>query len=123
MIKNTEIGQISVDTTSIVFFSMDSINEIAVKLGIDSSTLIEFYDGVKCDFNSDGEYGIDRVTAVNDDGTTNSIIIIGNNCETFKRLLNDDEPTFEEFYKTHEGNKDDPEWWNTVVNDYKKLIM
>jgi hypothetical protein len=122
MIKNTEIGTIPVDTTDIVFFSMDSIVEIANKLGIDADTLIDFYDGLSCGFNSDGEYGVDRLTAVNDDGTTCSVIIIGNNSEQFVRFLNKEEPTFEEFYSSQPTKSDDPEWFDAVVDDYKKLI-
>jgi len=99
--RNQELGKLSVDAGDVVCFSMDSVMRLAEKLGVSEDTLIQRYDGVECGFAADGNYGVDSLTAVDVDGRTYSVVLIGGAPEKFKRFLSEGDSTFHEFYTGH----------------------
>jgi len=100
-IKKQELGVISVDAGDVVCFSMDSCLRVAERLGMDVDAFIERYKGVECDFRADGGYGVDQVTAVQDDGKTYDMILIGGDAEHLRRFLKEGELSFHEFMESH----------------------
>jgi len=100
-IKKRELGVISVDAGDVVCFSMDSCLRVAERLGLDVDAFIERYNGVECDFRADGGYGVDQVTAVQDDGKTYDMILIGGDAEHLRRFLKEGESSFHEFMENH----------------------
>lgn len=99
--KHRELGKIAVDAGDIVCFSMDSVMRLAEKLGVSEDTLIKRYDGVECGFRADGNYGVDSLTAVDVEGKTYSVVMIGGDPEKFLRFLGNEDQTFHEFYTNH----------------------
>lgn len=100
-IKRKELGVISVDAGDVVCFSMDRCLDIAERLNMDVDTFIRRYGGVECDFRADGGYGVDKVTAVQDDGKTYDMVLIGADTARLRRFLTEDELNFHEFMEGH----------------------
>lgn len=105
-IKRRELGVISVDAGDVVCFSMDRCLDIAERLKLDVDTFIKRYDGVECDFRADGGYGVDQVTAVQDDGKTYDMVLIGGDVNHLRRFLTEDEKSFHEFMESHPRAKE-----------------
>jgi hypothetical protein len=105
-IKRRELGVISVDAGDVVCFSMDRCLDIAERLKLDVDDFIKLYDGVECDFRADGGYGVDQVTAVQDDGETFDMVMIGGDVTRLRRFLNEDEGNFHEFIEAHPRSKE-----------------
>jgi len=105
-IKRRELGVISVDAGDVVCFSMDRCLDIAERLKMDVDTFIQRYNGVECDFRADGGYGVDQVTAVQDDGKTYDMVMIGGDVTHLRRFLTEDEKSFHEFMESHPRAKE-----------------
>ena len=130
MIKNRELGRLLVDTGDVVCFSMDSVIRLAERLDISEDALIARYDGVECNFSSDGNYGVDTLTAINQDGSTHSVVMIGGKPDEFLRFLNEDEPTFSDFYTSHprypevgKGENFNRQVFDEIIADYRKKLL
>jgi len=100
-IKRRELGVISVDAGDVVCFSMDRCLEMAERLDMDVDTFIRRFEGVECDFRADGGYGVDQVIAVQDDGKTYDMVMIGGDVRHLRRFLNEGEQDFHEFMESH----------------------
>lgn len=100
-IKNRELGRVLVDAGDVVVFSMDAIMRLAERLKVSEDTLISRYEGVSCEFGADGTYGVDRLFAVNDEGKTYPVVMIGGEPDKFLRFLGTDEQSFHDFYENH----------------------
>lgn len=99
-IKARELGIISVDAGDVVCFSMDEV----IRMAGDPDRVDNFikrHRGVECEFRADGGYGVDQVTAVQQDGTTFDMILIGGDSKNLRRFLLQDEPSFHEFMESH----------------------
>lgn len=129
--RTNELGTLPIDE-DIVCFSLGNIQRLAERLGIDEDTLISRYNGVKCELGSDneGNYGIDAVTAIDDDGRTYPAVVIGVDVDKFKRFLQKDELTFKEFYNQHpryqdvkSGENFNFDVFNEIVQEYKNKII
>ncbi len=105
-IKSEELGVIAVDAGDVVCFSMDSCLDIAERLNVDVDTFIRNYRGVECNFRAEGGYGVDQVIAVQKDGSTCDMVLIGGDIKNLRRFLTDDEPTFREFMDSHPRNQE-----------------
>lgn len=130
MLKSREMGRLLVDAGDVVCFSMESIIRLAERLGVSEEALIARYEGVQCGIANDGNYGVDRLTAVNQNGVTHSVVMIGGNPDEFLRFLNDNEQTFHEFYESHArhsevgtGENFNREVFNEISADYRKKIL
>jgi hypothetical protein len=130
MIRSRELGKIIVDAGDIVCFSIDDLMRLAEKLGVSEETLIQRYNGVKCGFGADGNYGVDSLTAVNVDGGTYSVVMLGGDPEKFLRFLGKDDPTFTEFYKAHErylevgtGDQFNQDVFDLIAAEYKAKLV
>lgn len=99
-IKARELGVISVDAGDVVCFSMDEVIRMAGDVD-DVDRFIKRHKGVECDFRADGGYGVDQVTAVQQDGKTFDMILIGGDSKNLRRFLREDEPNFHEFFEAH----------------------
>lgn len=100
-IKNRELGRVLVDAGDVVVFSMDAIMRLAERLKVSEDTLIQRYDGVSCEFGADGTYGVDRLFAVNKEGKTYPVVMIGGEPDKFLRFMDADEQSFHDFYENH----------------------
>jgi len=101
-IKHRNLGVIPVVREGdVVCFSMEMCIELANRIRIDVDWLIHQYQGVKCEFQSDGGYSVTQVVAVQDDGSTFDVVLIGADIEHLERFLNEGEPTFHEFVNNH----------------------
>jgi hypothetical protein len=103
-IKSKELGVISVDAGDVVCLSMDCCLDIAKRLNMSVDNFIRNFRGVKCEFHSDGGYGVDKVTAVQQDGSTCDMVLIGGDTKNLRRFLNEDEQGFNEFMDSHPRN-------------------
>ena len=105
-IKKEKLGFLSVDAGDVVCFSVDSVMRIIKKMNnnydpvSDFDQFVDDFDGVSCRFNSDGGYQVDKVTGIDLDGNTFNMVIIGLP-DNFQRLLDENEPTYNEFYESH----------------------
>jgi hypothetical protein len=103
-IRRQCLGSLSVDTGDVVCFSSDAVLRIIEALGgtpEDLSAFVERFGGVGCGFHADGRYAVDRLVAVDDDGETRDVVVIGGEWKGFERFLREDEPTFDEFLDGH----------------------
>lgn len=128
--RSNELGKIAVDAGDIVCFSMDSVMRLAEKLGVSEDTLIKRYDGVECGFGADGNYGVDSMTAVDVDGKTYSVVMIGGEPDKFLRFLGETDPTFNDFYKGHpryaevgKGEQFNRELFDSIAAEYRKKLL
>ena len=103
MIKSHELGVISVDAGDVICFSMDEVLRMAERQHMDVDDFISQHKGVECDFRSDGGYGVDKVIAVQQDGTTFDMVLIGGDVKNLRRFLLEEEPNFEEFVEALVG--------------------
>ena len=130
VIKNKELGRLLVDAGDVVCFSMDSVIRLAERLNISEDDLIARYEGVECDFRSDGNYGVDTLTAINQDGSTHSVVMIGGKPDEFLRFLNENEPTFHASSTSHprypevdKGENFNRQVFNEISADYRKQLL
>ena len=104
-IKSKELGVISVDAGDVVCFSMDRCLDIADRLNMSVDNFIGNFSGVKCEFRSDGGYGVNKVTAVDLVGSTCDMVLIGGAVpKNLRRFLNEGEQDFNEFMDSHPRN-------------------
>lgn len=103
-IKARELGVISVDAGDVICFSMDEVLNMAERQNMDVDDFIRRYRGVECDFRADGGYGVDKVTAVQQDGKTYDMILMGGDTKNLRRFLLEGEPNFHEFMENHPRN-------------------
>jgi hypothetical protein len=106
IIRSKELGVISVDAGDVVCFSMDRCLDIAERLNMGVDSFIRNFSGVECNFGADGGYGVDKVIAVQKDGTTYDVVLIGGDIRNFRRFLTVFEPTFNEFMDSHPRSKE-----------------
>ena len=109
---------------------MEMCIALANRLRIDLDWLIEQYQGVKCEFQSDGGYSVTQVVAVQDDGSTFDVVLVGADIEHFNRFLDDDEPTFHEFMnnhpRAHEIGKDENfngSLFHSIASEHRRLMQ
>jgi hypothetical protein len=128
--RSHELGKITVDAGDIVCFSMDSVMRLAEKLGVSEDALIKRYNGVECGFGADGNYGVDSMTAVDVDGETYSVVMMGCEPGKFLRFLGETDPTFNEFYKGHsryaevgKGEKFNGELFESIALEYRAKLI
>lgn len=128
--RSSELGKITVDAGDIICFSIDDLMRLAEKLGVSEETLIQRYNGVKCNFGADGNYGVDSLTAVDVDGGTYPVVLIGGDPEKFLRFLGKNDPTFGEFYKNHpryaeigKGDNFNRELFDLIAAEYKAKLL
>lgn len=126
--KSREVGRIPVDAGDVVCFSMDMVSRLAEEIGEDVDELIENYGGVPCGFAADGNYGVDQVTAVDSQGRTYPVVMVGAP-QDLVRLLDEDEPTFTEFYRNHPRHKEighgggfNKELFAEIAEEYRKKV-
>lgn len=102
--KTRQLGTIPVDAGDVVCFSMDRVLAMAEAAGYgeDVQEFIEDNRGVACALPGDGVYGVDQATAVDDKGKTYSVAVIGLP-DNARRLLDDGEQTFREWYDARKG--------------------
>lgn len=100
-IQSRELGVISVDAGDVVCFSMDEVLKMAERRNMDVDDFIKRHRGVECDFRADGGYGVDKVTAVQQDGKTYDMILMGGDTKNLRRFLLEGEPSFHEFMESH----------------------
>lgn len=124
-----ELGRLKTDTGDLVAFSTDAIEDIARRLDDTPDNLIDSHNGVRLEFHADGVYGIDQAIAVNDDGKTTSVVIVGADPERFTRLLRVGEPNFREFYESHpaaslvgRGERFDRDAFAQIASEYRTLL-
>lgn len=98
MIRSRELGTSSAD---VVCFSANNLQRLADRLGVTFDALVHHYDGVSCGLGDEGYFGIDLMTAIDVDGNTNSVVMIGGRPNTFKRFLEETDQSFDEFYHAH----------------------
>jgi hypothetical protein len=130
MIRFQRLGDIGVDTGDVVCFSSEQCLKIAERLGIDFNTLIKGYGGLECNFNSDGCYDVCKVFAVQKDGETYDMVLIGGDIQNFHRFLNHDEPTIDEFVDSHPKSEEigcgkdfKIEIFNEVFAEYRQQLL
>jgi hypothetical protein len=100
-IKYKELGRVLVDAGDVVVFSMNDIIRLAEHLKVNEDVLIALYEGVVCQFDADGTYGVDRLVAVTEEGKTYPVVMIGGEPDKFLRFLGEREQTFHDFYENH----------------------
>lgn len=129
-VKSRELGRVVVDAGDVVVFSMDQIIRLAEKLKISEETLIQRYEGVACDFHADGTYGVDRLFAVNDEGKTYPVVMIGGEPDKFLRFLGADEQSFHDFYESHprkaevgEGETFNRALFEEIAAEYRRKLL
>jgi len=132
-VKFLKLGKLVVDCGDVVCFSMDSVIGLAEECGYDITKLQEFikrWKGVECDLRSDGIYTVDRVTAVDQEGSTYSAIIIGADVPEIKRFLLTNEEEFSDFYKRHpkavevrKGKSFNRDLFSEINDEYVGAIM
>lgn len=128
-IKVHELGVISVDAGDVVCFSMDEVIRMAGDVdGVDN--FIAKHRGIECNFRADGGYGVDQVTAVQQDGITFDMILIGGDTKNLRRFLTEDEQGFHEFYESHPrhaevgyGDKFSHDVFAEISKDYRQKLM
>jgi hypothetical protein len=129
--RTHELGTLPIDE-DIVCFSAGNVQRLADRLGISQDTLISRYNGVQCELGSDseGNYGIDAVTAIDEDGRTYPAVVIGVDVDKFKRFLRQDELTFKEFYEKHPRHQDvgsgenfNLQVFEEIVQEYKVSVI
>jgi hypothetical protein len=119
MYRKKDLGSLVVDE-DLVVFSLDKIREIAELLNISDADLIEKYQGVRGDVESDGKYTVAHMLSVLVTGKViDTIVITGShNLDDFVRFLQNSDPSFNDFLNSHESY--DPE--NPMVN-YKEIVQ
>lgn len=129
-IKSKELGVISVDAGDVVCFSMDSCLDIAERLNMGVDSFIRQFSGVQCDFRSDGGYGVDKVTAVQQDGSTCDMVLIGGDIKHLRRFLHEGEQGFSEFMDSHPrsgeigfGSEFNKELFAEIVNEHRQKML
>lgn len=127
---NEELGNLITDTGGIVCFSLENVIRLSKKLGISEDALIQRYEGVKCEFEDGGIYGVDILKAVNNDGSTHPVVMIGADPEKFIRFLGGDEQTFDDFYKSHHrygevgiGDQFNSELFEIIADEYRFQLL
>jgi len=130
MLRNKELGRVLVDAGDVVVFSMDQVMRLAEKLKIDESTLIARYEGVSCDFGADGTYGVDRLFAIDLQGKTYPVVMIGGEPDQFLRFLGHGEQTFHDFYEAHprkaevgQGETYNRAVFDEIAAEYRKKLL
>jgi hypothetical protein len=129
-LKSKELGRIPVDAGDVVVFSRDMVDSLAEEIGEDGNDLIERCGGVLCNFQADGNYGVDQLTAVDNEGRTYPVVLIGANPDTFLRFLEATEPGFGEYYRQHpkfrevgQGNGFNKEVFAEIADEYRKKLL
>lgn len=129
-VKNRELGRVLVDAGDVVVFSMDQILRLAEKLKISEDDLIRRYEGVSCDFNADGNYGVDRLFAVTNEGKTYPVVMIGSEPDKFLRFLGADEQSFHAFYENHprkaevgQGDEFKRDVFESIAAEYRAKLL
>lgn len=127
--KTQELGKLLVDSGDVVCFSLDNVDRLAERLGLSTDEVLRRYEGVACQLNEDGVYGVDTATAVRTDGGTHSVVVIGAD-ENFLRLLGADEPTLREFLQAHprygelgKGDSFNEQVFKELVAEYKAKLL
>ena len=129
-IKSKELGIISVDAGDVVCFSMDRCLDIADRLNMSVDNFIKSFSGVNCEFHSDGGYGVDKVTAVRQDGSTCDMVLIGGDTKNFLRFLNEGEQELNEFIDSHPrlgeigfGNEFNRVLFAEIVHEHRRQLL
>ncbi len=126
MYRRREVGSMIV-VDDIVIFSLDKIRDIAELLNISDTTLIEQYQGLRANVESDGKYTAAHMHSVLLSGRViDTLMITGShNIDEFVRFLQNSDPSFSEFLETHE--KYDPqnpaENYAEIVQEYKQSLL
>lgn len=121
---SNELGILSVDQ-DVVIFSKDRLDEIAEELDMSTTSLIEKYEGVSCGFTSDGGYRIHRLHSVLTTGKVVETVVITGcaNFEDFLRFLQDGEPTFYQFLKTHPKYDGNGSAYKEIAEEYRRMLI
>lgn len=129
-IKFKNLGSILVDVGDVVSFSFDSCMDIAEKLNMDVHKFIRTFSGVECDFRADGCYDVNKVAAVQNNGDTYDMVLIGGDIENFRRFLNDGEEEFSDFFKSHprkselgSGDNYNQDLFDQILEEYKQRLL
>ena len=128
MIKSTELGEIS-ESDGLVVMPIESIEHMALKLNKCLDDFFDEYEVIDCDLSQHEDYSIKRCYAVDDEGSTYPVVVIGAP-DNFQRLLTKDEQNFLEFFEEHQnkvnvgqGNSFNEEVYTGIVNDFKNRIL
>ena len=89
--KQEYLGRLVVDAGDVVCFSVDSVMKMMKEMGYKNppeevEDFIDRFDGVECGFDADGVYGMDKVTAVDEDDNEFEAVLIGAPNNTVKIL-------------------------------------
>lgn len=122
MIRTKEIGRLLSDEGDVVVFSLDELSRFADAYNVEVDELIEVHKGVRCGFDSEGTFGVDRVTAVTKEGKTVPAVLIGLDPDNVCRFLKENEPTWDQFFKNHPKSGDKASF-NEIVADYGRLLV
>jgi len=119
MYRRKELGSLIVED-DVVIFSLDKIREIAELLNISDATLIEKYQGLRGNVESDGKYTVAHMLSVLISGrVVDTLMITGShNIDEFVRFLQKNDPSFTEFMETHENY--DP---SNPTNNYAEIVQ
>lgn len=111
-----------------VCFPITKVERFAKRMGFDPETFIECFDGVK--IGTKNGFDLHELVAIDNDGTTNSIVAIGIVPESFNRFLREDEQTFTEFYESHprfpevgRGQSFNEGLFDSIVAEHKQRLM
>lgn len=111
MIKSKEIGRIP--GGDVVCLSRELFEELLTTFGMEAGEFLQTLGGVQ--FSLPGvttNVGIDFLTSVDLEGKTHQVVLIGSIPEKFVRFLENDEPTFREFWENKKG----------TAEDYRRLL-
>ena len=100
MFKSKNLGNIAGDD-SIVIFTREQVSEIAGYLNCTDEELIQEHDGVVCRNLELNTFEVTSMVAVQNDGNTQTVAVIGIDQSKFVRFLDETEQEFAEFLQAH----------------------
>lgn len=111
-----------------VCFPISKVNRFANRMGYDTETFIEGFDGVK--LGDESGFDLHELTAIDNDGNTTSVFAIGIIPANFNRFLLENEQTFAEFYQSHprfrevgSGESFNEMLFDVIVAEHKQKLM
>lgn len=104
MIKTRELGVLLVDAGDIVCFSKDDLLILAATMGTSYEALVQRFNGIACELNANGGYGVESIEMVGESGKR-EVIVIGGGDDFAQFVANELYPSGDEETK-HEDNGD-----------------
>lgn len=118
MIKSKEIGRIP--GGDVVCVSKELFLEVSGHFGLDAEEFLATLGGVS--FNLPGvvkNVGVDLLTAVNKDGSTGWVVLVGADPGKFLRFLEEDEQEFREYWESRKNTQE----LKKVADEYRRKLL